>query len=175
MSDNPYQSPASTKLAHFSAGEPIDACAAGFGAFIWIVLILDGLFCASMMFFLCLKVFSGHASSLGSFQDWRLLLLQYGFLVGACVCALTGDVLILAKRRVGIPLAFASIFLVIVFWGSTLCQPGSMLLLFWRQIAIATLLRAGWLTIYGIAVKMASREMSRLVSRNYLATQLSKR
>ena len=150
MSDNPYQSPASMQLGNVAESPKL-------GRLIWTVLILDSLPCLFRLSIVLRDAINGvsyHYPAVFFYQ-------QYGFMAGIAGCGLSGNILILLKKRAGIPLAVAGIVLVIAFDGITLWerrkQSGSA---FWFMVA-AILTRVGWLVFYGIVIRMAARRLAR--------------
>jgi hypothetical protein len=156
MSDNPYEPPASIQTGNPRAREVADAESPGLGGLIWTVLILDSIPCLWNLLILIGDVVGGHARYL----LWNYpveFFRHYGFWVGISGCGLSGNILILLKKRAGIPFAVAGIFLLIVAGGIALWELRNDHRNF--SFLVTILVDVGWSVFYGIVVWMAARKL----------------
>ena len=153
MSDNLYQSPRAVERGNVQAPK--------LGRLVWTVLILDSLPCLFRVFIGIGDVLNGNARNL--LLNYPVSFLDlYGFMAGIAVFGLIGNILILLKKRAGIPFAFASILIVLASDGTALWQHRHQSRdgMFWFMV-VGILIRVGWLVFYGIVVWIAARRLAR--------------
>jgi len=168
MSDNPYQSPASTQFADFS-GDGADLRMRRLGWFVWTILILDSFSCvlrgSGVAYNIIVQVAVFHFFPIGAWC-W----LPWGSVLIMAVCALSGNILILSKRRAGVPLAVAGLLLAVIADGiNSICGDIILVRLMLARhetplqidtTVAALLIIVGWLILYGLAVRTAARRLS---------------
>jgi hypothetical protein len=143
-----------------------------FGRLIWTVLVFDSLPCLLRLFLCGQDVVDGHASRLfvnapATFFD------HYGFVLGVAICGFCGNLLILLRRKSGIPLAVAGIVIDVLAGATALFEQRHLHWLGWPDsyafMLGAELMRCGWLILYGFVISMAAKSM-RVDSRASLST-----
>jgi hypothetical protein len=152
MSDNPYQSPTETPPADQFAVKP-----QRLGYLVWTVLLLDCVPCVFRLLIYFGGIVDDQASHL-LWSDPAAFCRQWGCEAGTAIFGLIGNALILMKKRAGVPLAVASVALVVfsdgkeVLWHHQDCTENYIFLVG------MVLLRMCWLVFYGIVVWMAAKK-----------------
>ena len=157
MSENPYQSPAEISLADFSAENAADAGPIRWGGLIWMVLLLDSISCLIVLIE-CL-----HAVFDVIFLNLPLnKFVPFCLMVGIAISCLNGNILILLKKRGGIPLAVTGIVLSIVNWGVCMWMNiynSSRIIEIEFELVVVSSFWAGWLILYSFVVWKAAKKL----------------
>ena len=159
MSENPYKSPACTRVDDISAEGKAYVESRSLGRLVWTVLVFDSILC--MLLIVCILV----GVIEGSFCYYLIerpvhFLEGFGLMIGIVVCSLGGNILILAKRNLGISFATAGIFFVIAFdafgtwrqWNASGVNP--------LLLVVEMIIRGCWLVFYSEVLSIAARRLS---------------
>jgi hypothetical protein len=157
VSDNPYQSPAEMPTVDMLG----KAEQRRLGGFVVTVLILDSIPCLLRLFvYLCGLVFGRIRFHNGS------TVANVCLVAGTIAFALSGNVLILLKKRAGVLLAAMGLVLSLIggglsFWRAfPMLPPQGTTEAMWRTIQVSVLFFwALWLIIYGIVVWKAAKRL----------------
>lgn len=155
MSDNPYQSPAEILPVEPATGDA-DIESRRLGRGISTVFLLDSLGCAIRVyiFVTAIKIVIHHFNA--------LILATTCLMVAITFFGFSGDILILMKKRVGIPLASIGLALGAINWGRGLW------LFFQRPfhdpiektaIGVTIVLYPCWLVLYGCVLRLAAKKL----------------
>lgn len=170
MLESPFQSPAGADLGDFSPGESAASRSPKLGILVWTVLILDSLGCSLHLYVGLQETIHTARNSLLS--DASSFVMWAANVIGIGLFGLSGNILILLKRRVGIPLAMVSMFAEVVRNGYGIWSHSDAGRLFDYELDDYHLFMAGlltqvaWLLFYGIVVWIAARRLKRTFGRD---------
>jgi len=173
MSENPYASPEPGGVLQAQMVGPETAAAPqGLGAFVIAVLIIDMLICAGRLLLVPLGI-TGYLELAESEPLREVAIFEVATNAGVGLFGILAAVLILLKKRLGIPLAVVTIVftggnMLVGIWEGVLQVPAeappALFVGFMTGIVMVMVIRAGILGIYIAAIAIARNRLARLAN-----------
>jgi hypothetical protein len=162
MSDNPYESPAEISSVDFSAENIADTASRRLGWFVCTVLTFDCLPCLFRLFVLVFFI----KTSIRHYNPPLSEIAGLCLMVGIVAFSLSGNICLLLKKMVGIPLVITGLVLSTIYWNIAMWlgiseQPPSNFTApqFLAFLAVIAISAAGWLILYGFVVWKTAKKL----------------